>query len=170
VHDAARDVKKAEGDEPAREKKECNREHSVPASIDQVDNNWYTGYYPNGQHGETRSASVAAGPSPERPVIDRNDTLERLYARCEAVAHRRRPDEESAAACRAVLNRLLDNRAVALRRGWRSFAFRREDATGRLYLEGGTPGGLGRAIVPDWIGAPQPERYQQQPDSELVPQ
>ena len=94
-------------------------------------------------------------------MIDHVDTLETLYARCEAFARRGTADDESSAAYRAVLSRLLDNRALALRMGWSAFAFRREDGTGRLCLEGARPGDLGRALVPDWLGAPEPDRYQE---------
>ena len=94
-------------------------------------------------------------------MFDHIDTLETLYARCAVFAKRRSADEESSAAYRAVLNRLLDNRALALRMGWSAFAFGRENATGRLYLEGAKPGDLGRALVPDWLGTPEPDRFQQ---------
>ena len=94
-------------------------------------------------------------------MIGHVTTLETLYKRCEEFAKRRAASPESAAAHRAVLSRLLDNRAVALAKGWSQFAFRREDATGRLYLEGTQPDGRPRAVVPDWLGAPEPDRYQQ---------
>ena len=86
--------------------------------------------------------------------------LETLYARFDAIAEGRVPGGDSGAAHRAVLARLSGNEGVARRAGWTAFRLRRLGAMGRLYLEAAPPDGGERSVVPDWLGAPAPDRYE----------
>jgi hypothetical protein len=87
--------------------------------------------------------------------------LETLYARFEAIAEGRVAGGNSAAAHQAVLARLSGNELMARREGWTGLILRRLGGTGRVYLEGARPDGGDRSVVPDWLGAPAPDRYEQ---------
>jgi hypothetical protein len=78
------------------------------------------------------------------------NSIERLHARFDVIAQGRQATGDSGAAHRAVLDRLTDNRSEAEKQGWVDVVLARLGGTGRLYLEGTPPSGIGRAVVPDW--------------------
>ena len=81
-------------------------------------------------------------------------SLDTLYARFDAIAHRGEPGD-STAAHEAVQDRLAGNRAVAERHGWTSVALERAAGLGRLCLWGVPPQGEDRELVPDWAPSQQ---------------
>ena len=79
--------------------------------------------------------------------------LTRLYARFDAIAEGL-VYGDSAAAHRAVLDRLASNQRTAEALGWAACVLERQGGSGRLLLRGVPAGRPAREIVPDWIPAP----------------
>jgi hypothetical protein len=98
-------------------------------------------------------------------MIAHATTLESLYRDFERSAEGSAPGSDSTAIHNAILARLQDNRSLAQTAGWTAIEFRRLGGTGRLYLEGAPPQGGERAALPDWAGAPNPDRYEVSADT-----
>jgi len=86
-------------------------------------------------------------------------SLDRLYARLDAIARGRAPGDSSAPH-RSVIARLQSNQRRAAGLGWTAFVLERAGGTGRLVLRGTPPGGSAAEIVPDAIpyDGPAPTR------------
>ena len=83
------------------------------------------------------------------PVSD-GLTLDRLYARFEAIA-RGWVGGDSSAAHRSIVERLVTNQSNAVELGWSNFLVSRRGGTGRLELHGSRSPGQDRELVPDQI-------------------
>ena len=95
-------------------------------------------------------SSVAVGDEPAGPAISDGLTLERLYARFDAIA-KGWAFGDSSGAHRSIVERLTTNRSNAVELGWSNFLVARRGGTGRLELLGSRTAGQTRELVPDQI-------------------
>jgi len=86
---------------------------------------------------------------PENVVVADGSSLDRLYARFNAMAGERTMAASSAH--QSVIERLASNQRRAAALGWSEFVLERESATGRLELRGVRAPGCEHELVPDAI-------------------
>jgi hypothetical protein len=88
---------------------------------------------------------------PENVVVADGDSLERLFARFNAVGGERAPADSSAH--QSVIERLACNQRRAAALGWSEFVLERASASGRLELRGVRAPGRDHELVPDAISS-----------------
>lgn len=87
---------------------------------------------------------------PDDIVVADGLSLERLYARFDAIARGRAPGDSSAAH-QSVIGRLASNQRRVEALGWTEFVLERAGGTGRLELRGVPAPGRDHELVPDAI-------------------
>lgn len=103
----------------------------------------------------TRADKTNVIPFPERPMNRVPMSLDKLYARFDALSEGRDGADRGWSIHAAILERLAANMREAEDRGWTSCALERAGGMGRLRAFGVNPGEPQRRVIPDWKFEPQ---------------
>ena len=110
---------------------------------------------PGAPRGAARADKTNILPFRDRAMSQRPMSLEKLYARFDALAEGRDVADRGWSVHEAILDRLAANMREATDRGWTSCALERAGGMGRLRAFGVQPSEPHRRVIPDWKYEPR---------------